>query len=53
MRFIVDVTYTEGNGVEGLVSWEGREEPQPFSGWLELTRSLEAPRWDRDTGEDD
>jgi len=52
MRFIVDITYTEGNGVEGLVSREGHDEPQPFFGWLELTRWLEAPRRDRPAVED-
>jgi hypothetical protein len=52
MRFIVDITYMEGNGVEGLVSREGRDEPQRFFGWLELTRLLEAPRCDRGAAED-
>lgn len=44
MRFIVDITYTEGDGIEGQVSWTGCAEPVSFSGWLELTRLLEARR---------
>jgi hypothetical protein len=42
MRFVVDLRHTE-QGVEGEITREGTAAPEPFSGWLELLRLLEAP----------
>jgi hypothetical protein len=41
-RFLVELHPTEAGGVEGLVIPEETGEAQPFSGWLELLRLLEA-----------
>jgi hypothetical protein len=40
-RFVVELHRTEAGGVEGVVTWEGTCQAQPFSGWLELLRLLE------------
>jgi hypothetical protein len=42
MRFIVELRYG-ADGVEGEVTEEGTAQAQPFVGWLELLRLLEAP----------
>ncbi|UBU17606.1 hypothetical protein [Nonomuraea gerenzanensis] len=42
MRFIVDLEYG-ADGVHGQVTREGRDLPEPFHGWLDLLRVLEAP----------
>jgi hypothetical protein len=41
MRFVVDLRPTD-QGVEGEVLREGSAVAEPFSGWLELLRLLEA-----------
>ena len=44
MRIIVELHHTDDEGVHGAVitDADGRGEPQPFTGWLELLRLLEA-----------
>ncbi len=42
MRFVIDLRHTD-QGVEGQVTREGATAAEPFSGWLELLRLLEAP----------
>ncbi|MFB4263566.1 hypothetical protein [Nonomuraea sp. GTA35] len=42
MRFIVDLEYG-ADGVHGLVTREDGDRPEPFHGWLDLLRVLEAP----------
>jgi hypothetical protein len=41
VRFVVDLHPVEDR-VEGTLASDGRGEPCPFSGWLELLRLLEA-----------
>jgi hypothetical protein len=41
-HFTLELRYTAG-GVEGMLTRDGVAEPQPFSGWLDLLRLLEAP----------
>jgi hypothetical protein len=41
MRFVLDLRHTD-QGVEGEVLREGSAVAEPFSGWLELLRLLEA-----------
>ena len=41
-RVLVDFHHTEAGGVEGTITLLGACEPQPFSGWLDLLRLLEA-----------
>ena len=44
MRVVVELHRTEDDGVQGVVIADpaGTGAPQPFSGWLELLRLLEA-----------
>jgi hypothetical protein len=40
LRLIIDL-YAGADGIEGVINVAGSDEPQPFSGWLELLRLLE------------
>jgi hypothetical protein len=40
-RYTLELRYTAW-GVEGMLSRDGMAEPEPFSGWLDLLRLLEA-----------
>ena len=42
MRIIVELHHTNDEGVQGVVIADADGEPQPFAGWLELLRLLEA-----------
>jgi hypothetical protein len=44
VRVIVELHHTDDEGVHGSVipDAHGTSEPQPFTGWLELLRVLEA-----------
>jgi hypothetical protein len=44
VRVIVELHYTNDEGVHGSViaDADGLGQPQPFAGWLELLRILEA-----------
>jgi hypothetical protein len=42
VRIIVELHHTNDEGVHGAVIPDGGGEPQPFTGWLELLRVLEA-----------
>jgi hypothetical protein len=42
MRFVLDLRHTD-QGVEGKILREGAAAAEPFCGWLELLRLLEAP----------
>lgn len=42
MRYIIDLEYGSGDGVEGIVTPESGD-ATAFSGWLELLRLLEGP----------
>ena len=51
VRLLVELRRTNGNGVEGMITFEETNETQRFSGWLELLRILEAaipPREEHD-----
>src|SRR3954466_1455463 len=41
VRFVLELTPTEHGRVEGVLVREGSDEPQRFSGWLDLLRLLE------------
>jgi hypothetical protein len=41
VRFVLELTPTEHGRVEGVLVHEGSDEPQRFSGWLDLLRLLE------------
>ncbi|WP_170223799.1 hypothetical protein [Nonomuraea turkmeniaca] len=43
MRFVVDLEYG-ADGVQGQVTCEGSDRPEPFHGWLDLLRVLEGPQ---------
>ena len=50
VRLLVELHWTNGNGVEGAVTVEETNETHRFHGWLELLRILEAavrPREER------
>jgi hypothetical protein len=42
VRVIVELHYTNDEGVHGAVIADADGQPQPFAGWLELLRVLEA-----------
>ena len=41
VRFVLELSPTEHGRVEGVLVREGSDEPQRFSGWLDLLRLLE------------
>ena len=42
VRFVLELTPTEHGRVEGMLVREESDEPQRFSGWLDLLRLLES-----------
>jgi hypothetical protein len=41
LRIVIELVRNGSGGVHGVLFHEGEEEPQRFSGWLELLRLLE------------
>jgi hypothetical protein len=52
VRFVLELTPTEDGRVEGVLVREGSDEPQRFSGWLDLLRLLERSAGHRNVAAD-
>ena len=58
VRLVLELNPTEQGRVEGVLVREGSDEPQRFSGWLDLLRLLESAAevtevWQRTLAQDD